>query len=118
MVCAELRRFGPPRKGYRYPATVQQMSQLPNIQTQQLRKPETGDFLLRKTVFLLTSSVGSSMAETLVKKAVAQIGCTPQRLVKDDIKRLASAIEPSLSEFVGIDKAARLTSALRVLVGE
>jgi hypothetical protein len=93
------------------------MTQLSNIQTKELGRPETGDFLLRKAVFLLTSSVGSAMAETLVKKAVTQIGCTPQRLVKDDIKRLAGAIEPSLSEFVGIDKAARLTSALRVLVG-
>jgi hypothetical protein len=91
--------------------------QLPNIQTKEIGRPETGDFLLRKAVFLLTSSVGSAMAETLVNKAVIRIGCTPQRLVKDDIKRLAGAIEPSLSEFVGIDKAAKLTSALRVLVG-
>ncbi|MGH9823955.1 MAG: hypothetical protein ACREDR_11970, partial [Blastocatellia bacterium] len=80
-------------------------------------KAETGDFLLRKAVLLLSSSVGVSMAETLVKNAVQQIGSTPQMLVKDDIKRLASALEPNLSEFVGNDKAAKLTSALRVLVG-
>lgn len=80
-------------------------------------KTETGDFLLKKAVFLLSSSVGVSMAETLVRNAVAKIGSTPQMLVKDDIKRLAGVLEPNLSEFVGNDKAAKLTSALRVLVG-
>ena len=80
-------------------------------------KAETGDFLLRKAVFLLSSSVGVSMAETLVHNAVTQIGSTPRMLVKDDIRRLAEVLEPNLSEFVGTDKARKLTSALRVLIG-
>jgi hypothetical protein len=80
-------------------------------------KSESGEFLLRKAVFLLTSSVGKAMAETLVRNAVKKIGSTPERLTKQDIKRLAAVLEPSLSEFVGNDKATKLTSALRVLVG-
>jgi hypothetical protein len=94
-----------------------EMVQSAGSQTHDQPKQETGEFLLKKSIFLLTSSVGRSTAETLVDKAVHLIGCTPQTLVKDDIRRLASAIEPSLSEFVGTDKATKLTSALRVLVG-
>jgi hypothetical protein len=85
--------------------------------TQDPPKAETGEFLLRKAVFLLTSSVGMSMAQTLLNNALKQIGSTPQKLVKDDIKRLSSVLEGPLSEFVGKDKAGKLTSALRVLVG-
>jgi hypothetical protein len=87
------------------------------LQTKESSKPESGLFLLRKAVFLLTSSIGMSMAETLVNNAVERIGSSPEKLVKDDVKRLAGALEPPLSELVGTEKAARLTSALRVLVG-
>jgi len=66
---------------------------------------------------LLTSSVGKAMAETLVNNAVKQVGTTPEMLAKDDVKRLSVALEGPLSELVGRDKATKLTSALRVLVG-
>jgi len=78
---------------------------------------ESGVFLFKKAVFLLTSSVGMTMADTLVKNAIAQIGSTPEKLVKEDFKALSAKLESPLSEFVGSDKAAKLTSALRVLVG-
>jgi hypothetical protein len=87
------------------------------MQPEAQAKVETGDFLLRKAVFLLTSSVGKTMAETLIDKAVKQIRSSPQTITKNEIKPLAHALEPSLAEFVGNEKAARLTSALRVLVG-
>jgi len=87
------------------------------MQTQNNIKAESGGFLIRKSVFLLTSSVGNAMAETLVGKAVAQIGATPESLTKQDIAKLAGVLEPSLREFLGSEKARKLSSALRVLVG-
>ena len=81
------------------------------------QKSESGEFLLKKAVFLLTSSVGMSMAETLIRNAVKQIGLTPEQVIKSDIKPIASVLERNLSEFVGNEKAAKLASALRVLVG-
>ena len=87
------------------------------MQSPHVDADQTGEFLLRKTIFLLTSSVGNAMAETLVRKAVFLIGVTPATLKQDDVPRLSSALEPTLREFVGNEKAARLASALRVMVG-
>jgi hypothetical protein len=74
-------------------------------------------FLFNKSVFLLTSSVGKAMAENLVVQATARIGTNPASLATDDIARLAATLEPELASFVGNDKARRLASALRVMVG-
>jgi hypothetical protein len=74
-------------------------------------------FLIMKSVFLLTSSVGKDMAETLINQAMDHIGVTPLTLTRKDIVKLSVQIEPALRPFVGIDKAQRLASALRVLVG-
>ena len=81
------------------------------------KRDETSEFLVRKAKFLLTSSVGMAMAETLLQNSLEQIGLTSHTFTKEDVKRLAAVMEPSLSEFVGTDKAAKLTSALRVLLG-
>ena len=78
---------------------------------------ESGEFLMKKAVFLMTSSVGAAMAEALVRDGLKQIGATPEGLAREHIGRLAGVLQPRLSEFVGNDKAAKLTSALRVLVG-
>jgi hypothetical protein len=75
------------------------------------------DFLFKKTVFLLVSSVGKEMAEALIGRALREIGTDPQALKKDDIERLSLKLEPALTPFVGGEKARRLASALRVLVG-
>jgi hypothetical protein len=83
----------------------------------ELIKVESGYFLFRKAVFLLASSIGKSMAENLLRNAAHQIGSSPESLIREDIRPLAGALQPNLSEFVGNDKAAKLTSALRVLVG-
>ena len=77
----------------------------------------SGDFLFRKSIFLLTSSVGQAMAETMVKKAVFLIGATPATLKQEDVPRLSTTLESALREFVGNEKAARLAAALRVMVG-
>jgi hypothetical protein len=74
-------------------------------------------FLIVKSVFLLTSSVGKDMAETLVNQAMTHIGVTPLTLTRSDIVKLSVQIEPTLRPFVGIEKSQRLASALRVLVG-
>ncbi|HEY7544390.1 MAG TPA: hypothetical protein VID27_05890 [Blastocatellia bacterium] len=87
------------------------------MQTQSDIQKKSGDFLFNKSVFLLTSSVGRVMAETLVSNALQKIGSTPQSLIQSDISRLATTLEPALCEFVGSDKAKKLASALRVLVG-
>jgi hypothetical protein len=79
--------------------------------------PESGYFLFRKAVFVLTSSIGQSMAENLLRTAAHQIGSSPESLIREDIRPLAGALQPNLSEFVGNNQAAKLTSALRVLVG-
>ena len=73
--------------------------------------------LFQKSVFLLAPSVGKDMAETLVRQALGRIGSADSTLAKDDIVRLAASLEPALKPFVGDDKAQRLASALRVLVG-
>ena len=77
----------------------------------------SGDFLVKKSIFLLTSSVGGAMAETLITRGLEQIGRNGSTLAQGDIVRLAAAIEPALRAFVGTDKARQLTAALRVLVG-
>jgi hypothetical protein len=87
-----------------------------NLESQP-KPDESGEFLVRKAKFLLTSSVGMTMAEALLNNALERIGLTAQRLTKEDVRRLAGEMEPSLSEFVGTEKAAKLTSALRVLLG-
>lgn len=76
-----------------------------------------GEFLYAKSVFLLTSSVGKAMAEVLVKQAIAKIGSSSALLATGDIGRLAATLEPELASLVGADKAQRLASALRVMVG-
>jgi hypothetical protein len=78
---------------------------------------DDSQFLITKSVFLLTSSVGKDMAETLIHQAMSHIGLTPATLTRGDIVKLSVQIEPALRPFVGIDKAQRLASALRVLVG-
>lgn len=87
------------------------------MQPQELIANKSGGFLFKKSVFLLTSSVGKVMAETLVSNAVRHIGSTIETLAQKDISRLAVTLEPALREFVGYDKASKLASALRVLVG-
>lgn len=74
-------------------------------------------FLVVKSVFLLTSSVGKDMAETLINQAMDHIGVTSLTVTRNDIVKLSVNIEPALRPFVGLDKAQRLASALRVLVG-
>ena len=76
-----------------------------------------GEFLVRKSVFLLASSVGKVTAETLISQAIDRIGCTRTGLTASDIPPLAVSLKPTLSNFVGDEKAERLTAALRVLVG-
>ena len=77
----------------------------------------SGEFLVRKSVFLLASSVGKVTAETLISQAIDKIGRTRADLTPSDIPPLAVSLKPALSNFVGDEKAERLTSALRVLVG-
>jgi hypothetical protein len=79
-------------------------------------KPE-GDFLFQKSVFLLVSSVGKDMAKTLIGNALQEMGADPKTLKRSDIEQLSLKLEPALRPFVGGDKAERLASALRVLVG-
>jgi hypothetical protein len=74
------------------------------------------EFLFQKSVFLLVSSVGKEMAETLICRALLEMGTDPQTLTRDDIEPLSLRLEPALTPFVGGDKARRLASALRVLV--
>ena len=76
-----------------------------------------GEFLIRKSVFLLASSVGSVTAETLISQAIEKIGRTRSGLTPSDIPQLAVSLKPALSSVVGNEKAERLTAALRVLVG-
>lgn len=57
------------------------------------------------------------MAETLINQAMEHIGVTSLTLTRGDIVKLAASVEPALRPFVGFDKAQRLASALRVLVG-
>ena len=75
------------------------------------------DFLFQKSVFLLISSVGKEMAEALIGRALREMGTDPQSLKRADIEPLSVRLEPALTPFVGGDKARRLASALRVLVG-
>jgi hypothetical protein len=76
-----------------------------------------GDFLFKKSVFLLVSSVGKDAAEALIQRALQQMGTERQALKPGDIAELSVKLEPALKPFVGGDKAHRLASALRVLVG-
>jgi len=82
-------------------------------------KAETspGEFLLKKSIFLMTSAVGRDSAEAMLTSAITQIGLTPATLTQSDIARVADLIEPALRPFVGGEQARRLGSALRVLVG-
>lgn len=75
------------------------------------------DFLFQKSVFLLVSSVGKEMAEALIGRALREMGTDPQALKRADIEHLSAKLEPALIPFVGGDKARKLASALRVLVG-
>jgi hypothetical protein len=76
-----------------------------------------GHFLVRKSIFLLASSVGKAVAETIINQAIEQIGRSPSLLTEADIPGLSVKVKPALAKFVGEEKAERLTSALRVLVG-
>jgi hypothetical protein len=76
-----------------------------------------GDFLFQKSVFLLISSVGRDTAETLIQRALQQMGTDRKALQPSDIAQMSVKLEPALKPFVGDDKAQRLASALRVLVG-
>jgi len=78
---------------------------------------DSGEFLVRKSIFLLASSVGKVTAETLIGQAIDDIGRTRAGLTSSDIPSLAVSLKPALSNFVGDEKAERLTAALRVLVG-
>jgi hypothetical protein len=78
---------------------------------------DRGEFLVRKSIFLLASSVGKVTAETLISQAINDIGRTRTGLTLSDIPSLAVSLKPGLSNFVGDEKAERLTAALRVLVG-
>ena len=87
------------------------------MQPLEANKEPSENFLLKKSVFLLASSVGKATAEKLIEQAVTQLRIDGSRLAVGDIPRLAGAIEPSLRALVGNDKAQKLASALRVLVG-
>jgi hypothetical protein len=87
------------------------------MQPQGVTKEPSENFLLKKSVFLLASSVGKATAEKLIEQAIIQLRIDASRLAVGDIPRLAGAIEPSLRALVGNDKAQKLGSALRVLVG-
>lgn len=57
------------------------------------------------------------MAENLVDNALKAIHVPAEKLNTSDIALLSMQLLPALSPFVGEDKAEKLTSALRVLVG-
>jgi hypothetical protein len=78
---------------------------------------DTGQFLVRKSIFLLSPSLGPAVAEKLVMRGLEFLRVAPDSLVSADIPRLATVLEPSLRDFLGNEKAKRLASALRVLVG-
>jgi hypothetical protein len=81
------------------------------------RASNSGEFLVRKSVFLLTSAVGKSAAEAMILHAVGEANLSVQTLTPADIPRIAQLVEPALRPFVGDEQAHRLASALRVLVG-
>jgi hypothetical protein len=87
------------------------------MQLQGINEEPPENFLLKKSVFLLASSVGKATAEKLLDQGIIQLRIDASRLAAGDIPRLALAIEPSLRALVGNEKAQKLASALRVLVG-
>ena len=80
-------------------------------------KANTGEFMVRKCVFLLTSSVGQAMAAKIVEEGLQSLGIQAAALTVSEMAQLSAVIERALRSFVGDDKATRLASALRVLVG-
>ena len=87
------------------------------MQPQGTLKEPSDNFILKKSVFLLSSSVGKATAEKLLEQAMRQLRIDAPRLAAADIPRVAGAIEPSLRALVGNEKAQKLAAALRVLVG-
>ena len=85
--------------------------------TQPAIKANTGEFMARKCVFLLASSVGNDMAAKIVQEGLASLGLQAADLTVNNMPHLSGVIERALRSFVGDDKARRLASALRVLVG-
>jgi len=79
--------------------------------------PKNSQFLIQKSIFLLASSVGKAVAETIIHQGIQQMGASPTTLTEADIPGLSIKVKPALEKFVGEEKAERLTSALRVLVG-
>lgn len=77
----------------------------------------TGEFLVKKSIFLLSPSLGPAVAEKLVTRGLEFLRVEATSLAASDIPRLATVLEPSLRDFLGNEKAKRLASALRVLVG-
>ena len=77
----------------------------------------SGEFLVRKSVFLLTSAVGKSAAQAMIENAMLQAGLSVATMSPGDMASVAARVEPALRPFVGGEQARRLASALRVLVG-
>ncbi|HEY6330092.1 MAG TPA: hypothetical protein VI756_12205, partial [Blastocatellia bacterium] len=65
--------------------------------------PPSGEFLVRKCVFLLTSSVGRAMAENLIDNALKAIHVPAANLNTSDIALLSMQLLPALGPFVGED---------------
>jgi hypothetical protein len=87
------------------------------MQTQYEVGRSSGSFLVQKSVFLLSPSVGKAMAETLINQSLEQLGIKGTDILQSDIPALSTRLEVALRPFVGDEKAQRLASALRVLVG-
>ena len=87
------------------------------METQRNVAQASGPFLIQKSTFLLSPSVGRAMAETLINQALQQLRLGVDDVAQGDIPALALKLEPALRQFVGDEKAQRLASALRVLVG-
>ena len=66
---------------------------------------------------MLASSVGNDMAAKIVEEGLESLGLQAADLTENNMTQLSGVIERALRSFVGDDKARRLASALRVLVG-
>jgi hypothetical protein len=55
----------------------------------------SGEFLVRKSVFLLTSAVGKSAAEAMIQNAVLQAGLNTATMLPGDMATVAAKVEPA-----------------------
>ena len=61
----------------------------------------SGEFLVRKSVFLLTSAVGKSAAQAMIENAMLQAGLSVATMSPGDMASVAASVEPALRPFVG-----------------